>query len=209
MAVGVRPSVLNVHRLLRPVRPVLATGALIALWSGLSATQASAMDQMERDLAARLPEIHWPSGFEPKNADLFAHNAIEIEAPCAVAWSRLISAEEWPKWYPNSSDVRVQSSGRGVLNHGATFQWRTFGLDIASRVHEFEPERRLGWFGDAPGLNAYHTWLLTEGGGKCRVVNEEVVKGPAAVKLRQSDPDAMHKGHDRWNEVLKQASEKG
>ena len=29
---------------------------------------------MKDDLARRSPDIHWPAGFEPEKADLFAHN---------------------------------------------------------------------------------------------------------------------------------------
>ena len=29
---------------------------------------------MKDDLAHRSPDIHWPTGFEPEKADLFAHN---------------------------------------------------------------------------------------------------------------------------------------
>jgi len=29
---------------------------------------------MKDDLAHRSPDIHWPAGFEPERADLFAHN---------------------------------------------------------------------------------------------------------------------------------------
>jgi len=206
-AMARRPFII-IRDLHRTLPRLLTAGVLVGLWASQSLGQSSAVSQIDRDLATKSPEIHWPSGFTPTDADLFAHNEIDIEAPCAVAWSRLVNAEEWPKWYPNSKNVKVQGSGPGILNHGATFQWQTFGLDVASRVHEFEPQRRIGWFGDATGLNAYHTWLLTEAKGKCRVVNEEVVKGPGAMALRRSDPDAMHKGHDLWNEVLKQVSER-
>ncbi len=29
---------------------------------------------MKEDVARRSPDIHWPAGFEPAKADLFAHN---------------------------------------------------------------------------------------------------------------------------------------
>ena len=40
---------------------------------------------MKGDLARRSPDIHWPAGFEPEKADLFAHavlaHALEPLAP--------------------------------------------------------------------------------------------------------------------------------
>jgi hypothetical protein len=37
---------------------------------------------MKDDLAHRSPDIHWPTGFEPEKADLFAHNDLIINASC-------------------------------------------------------------------------------------------------------------------------------
>ena len=39
---------------------------------------------MKEDLANRSPDIHWPEGFTPADADLFAHNEISINAPLGV-----------------------------------------------------------------------------------------------------------------------------
>jgi hypothetical protein len=35
---------------------------------------------MKDDLSHRSPDIHWPVGFEPEKADLFAHNGLLINA---------------------------------------------------------------------------------------------------------------------------------
>ena len=192
----------NVHR--------ISSGALVAasLFGACPALAENAgPTQVERDLAARSSEIHWPQGFTPADADLFAHNEIDVSAPCAVVWSHLVNATKWPEWYPNSKDVKVVNSSSGLLTEGARFDWQTFGLNVNSRVNEFVVNARLGWFGDAPNLKAYHTWFLNPQGATCHVMNEEVVKGSAAIDLRKSDPDAMHKGHDLWNAVLKDVSE--
>jgi hypothetical protein len=186
---------------------LVAASLLFGVWASPTSAQNATPTQVDRDLAARSSEIHWPQAFTPADADLFAHNEIDVSAPCSVVWSHLVNAAKWPEWYPNSKDVKVVSSSAGILTEGAKFDWQTFGLNVSSRVHEFVVNSRLGWFGDAPGLNAYHTWFLTAGGEKCHVINEEVVKGPGAINLRKSDPDAMHKGHDLWNAVLKQVSE--
>jgi len=59
------------------------------------------------DGALRDNQIHWPKGFEPEQADLFAHNEIDIQARCEITFSNLVDAEAWPSWYPNSKDVKV------------------------------------------------------------------------------------------------------
>ena len=63
---------------------------------------------MKDDLAHRTPDIHWPTGFEPEKADLFAHNELIINASCERIWTRIIEASRWPTWYPNSRDVRSE-----------------------------------------------------------------------------------------------------
>ena len=57
-------------------------------------------------------------------------------------------------------------------------------------------------------MDAYHTFLLLKEPEGCRVVTEEVVRGPGAAEFRKKDPNAMHRGHDLWLSALKQVSEK-
>jgi uncharacterized protein YndB with AHSA1/START domain len=159
------------------------------------------------DLAHRSLEIHWPAGFSPTEADVFSHNEIVINAPRSTVWRHLVEAEKWPQWYPTSQDVHVLDGGSGVLGEGSRFDWRTFGLDLSSTVSEFVPDSRIGWYGEGPGLHAYHTWLLTDEPSGCLVVMEEVGKGPGAVKMRETDPEDLHRGHDLWNDGLKRLAE--
>jgi hypothetical protein len=37
-------------------------------------SQGDKVMSMKHDLAHRSPDIHWPAGFEPEKADLFAHS---------------------------------------------------------------------------------------------------------------------------------------
>jgi uncharacterized protein YndB with AHSA1/START domain len=159
------------------------------------------------DQAQRFEEIHWPDGFDPEEADLFAHNEIVVHASCERVFANIADAQVWPSWYPNSHNVRLLNSPDGKLHEGARFSWETFGVHIESRVHEFVPNSRVGWFGDGTGMNAYHTFLLLKTKEDCKVVTEEVVKGPGAVEFRKKQPKAMHEGHDLWLRTLKQRSE--
>jgi hypothetical protein len=97
---------------------------------------ASLAMSMKDDLANRSPDIHWPTGFEPEKADLFAHNDLIINAPCERVWTHIIEASRWPTWYPNSKDVEIQR-GDPVLRDGTVFRWTTFGLAIESKAHEY------------------------------------------------------------------------
>src|SRR5271168_4290118 len=157
--------------------------------------------------AKRYAGIHWPDGFHPEQADLFAHNEIVVHASCEKVFANIVDAQVWPSWYPNSHDVGLLNSPDGKLHGGTQFSWNTFGVHIESRVHEFVPGSRIGWFGDGTGMNAYHTFLLLKTDEGCHIVTEEVVKGPGAVEFREKQPNAMHEGHDLWLRSLKQRSE--
>jgi hypothetical protein len=163
---------------------------------------------MNGDMRARSMEIHWPPEFSPDDADLFAHHEVVINAPASTVWRHIVEAEKWPLWYPNSHNVRILNNSKGVLQEGSRFVWTTFGLAIQSRVFEFLPTSRIGWFGTGAGLDAYQTWLLIEKPRGCQVVMEKVMTGPGAIALRNMDPDALHRNHDLWNSNLKRVAER-
>ena len=195
--------------------PLLGKGRNVAISAVAISALACASPAMAQTIALtinadgahRSPDIHWPNDHTPQQADLFAHNELIIHASCAVVWKHIIAAIKWPDWYPNAQDVRISNNTSGVLRADSRFTWTTFGLPIVSSVHEFVPNSRAGWFGRSKNLDAYHTWLLLPVAKGCHVVTEEVVKGPAAIALRKSDPNAMHKGHDLWLASLKKVSE--
>jgi uncharacterized protein YndB with AHSA1/START domain len=164
---------------------------------------------MKDDLANRSHDIHWPQGFDPIRADLFSHNELLITATCERVWRHIIEATEWPEWYPNSKDVRIVGDDGTVLKEDTTFRWTTFGLPLESRISEFVPYSRIGWYGYAPGTapSFYHTWYLTPRGDACLVVTDEVGKGRDAAHLREADESLMHRGHDLWLATLKWVSE--
>ena len=109
--------------------------------------QGSSIMTMKQDLADREKDIHWPEGFNPSQADLFSHNALLINASCERIWGHIVDATKWPQWYPNSKDVRID--GGDVLKEGTVFHWSTFGLPLESKVNEFVPYTRIGWYGYA------------------------------------------------------------
>ena len=115
------------------------------------------------DGAQRSKDIHWPDGFHPEQADLFAHNEIVVHASCEKVFSDIVDAQVWPSWYPNSHNVKVLNSPDGKLHEGAGLSWDTFGVHIESQVHEFVPNSRIGWFGNGTGMNqvGHDLWLQT------------------------------------------------
>jgi uncharacterized protein YndB with AHSA1/START domain len=171
-------------------------------------TLRSSITPMKDDLANRSPNIHWPEGFSPDKADLFSHNELIINAPCERVWKHIVVATKWPEWYPNSKDIHIVD-GPPTLAAGSVFRWTTFGLPLESRINEFIPFTRVGWFGYAPGASPsfYHTWYLQAQGDGCLVVTDEVGKGKDAKHLREIDEGLMHRGHDLWLATLRWISE--
>jgi Polyketide cyclase / dehydrase and lipid transport len=179
----------------------------MAAWSHATNQAGSNVMTMKWDLVNREKDIHWPQGFEPSQADLFAHNELLINASCERIWGHIIDATKWPEWYPNAKEVKI--SGDTVLKDGTVFRWTTFGLPIESKVNELTPYTRIGWYGYALGAapSFYHTWYLKPRRDACLVVTDEVGKGKDAVHLREADEDLMHRGHDLWLATLKWVSE--
>jgi hypothetical protein len=183
----------------------------LSLFLGTTLVFAQSVDPtIKEDLATRSADIHWPSGFSPSDAALFAHNGVFIKAPCATVWQHLVRAQNWTAWYPNAQDVKISNNRSGALEPDSIFEWSTFGLPITSFVHEFVPNSRLAWFGKSSGLDAvfYHTWYLVPTSDGCQMITEEVVQGPGAIAFRDRDPSAMHRGHEAWLNGLKQVSER-
>lgn len=104
--------------------------------------------------------------------------------------------------------MKLLNSSDGRLHQDTQFSWDTFGVHIKSQVHEFVLDSRIGWFGEGADMDAYHTFLLLKAPEGCRVVTEEVVRGPVVVEFRKKDPNAMQRGHDLWLLSLRQISEK-
>jgi len=186
---------------------VLLAGSAMSM-SGNAQTPAHLGLTFNHDGAMRSDKIHWPKGFDPKGADLFAHNEIVVHAECGAIFGNLTDAESWPSWYSNSKDVKVLNTPDHKLRKNARLSWETFGFHIESRVHEFEPDSRIGWFGDSNGVHAYHTFFLEKTSEGCYVITEEVVKGPGAIQFREEQPSAMHEGPQLWLTTLKERSER-
>jgi hypothetical protein len=167
------------------------------------------MTIIDDDLIERSTAIRWPDDLDPAHADLFAHNAVVINALAKSVWAKLIAAADWPTWYSNASDVVINDPS-GQLGEDVTFSWTTFGLKIASRVGEFAPDARLSWHGTGDQLRAYHTWrLIPRSSDSTYVVMEEIGMGDGAQHLALTNPGHLHRGHDLWNISLKFAWEAG
>jgi uncharacterized protein YndB with AHSA1/START domain len=151
--------------------------------------------------------IEWPDRYQPGRVAATVSNQILIAAPTARVWSLLVCATDWPAWYPNSAEVRIEGDGTELLP-GARFAWRTFGVRVRSTVREFVPGERIAWDGRAPLLDIYHAWLIQRRpGGGSWVLTEENQNGLAARAQALLAPNRMFKGHQLWLDRLKAKAE--
>jgi uncharacterized protein YndB with AHSA1/START domain len=146
--------------------------------------------------------ITWPPRFAPERIVARVRNDIAIDAAPDLVWSYLVRASEWPAWYPNSTDVRIDGGGKDLMPDVA-FTWRTFGVTVRCRVREFMPPLRIAWEGQGVLLDIYHAWVIEARHGGCWVLTEEHQNGLAARAQALFMPRRMFRGHALWLERLK------
>ena len=151
------------------------------------------------DLQHRSKEIHWPQGFSPVEAQSFAHNEVLVHADCHQVWGHLIDVPRWPSWLILTKRAGLLD-GAPQLAKGVRFKWDIIGYQEESKVEEFVPDSRLGWYSYTPGQPPlyYHAWLLQPMPDGCRVITEEVGLGPGAAKSAKAGDTEAHRAHDLW-----------
>jgi hypothetical protein len=85
-------------RLAKPAALVAATTLATLAAAAIAAGQPQG--HMASDLATRDRDIHWPAGFEPEKADLFAHNEARLNASCDTVWRGTVRAIFWGLLWP-------------------------------------------------------------------------------------------------------------
>jgi hypothetical protein len=140
----------------------------------------------------------WPAGLAPDSAAVFAHNERVLDTPAERAWRWLVHARDWPRWYANARDVRIDGGG-DQLYLGARFRWVTFGTRLQSEVVVFQEPTRLGWTWWCRGAYGHHGWeLLAHQPRGVRVVTEETQRGSRAVRLAMPLHLALTLAHRHW-----------
>jgi hypothetical protein len=96
-------------------------------------------DIVSRDRDQRSPDINWPTALSLRWSEVFAHNQIEINAPCATVWNHLVQAQRWPQWCAFAGKVKIMD-GSAILQKNTRFRWS--GLDL--------PQDEIAVFQHAP-----------------------------------------------------------
>ena len=154
-------------------------------------------------------KILWPSRYDPASCPVHVRNELAMASNPEAVWAWLIRAQLWPKWYPNSANVKFLSGQPPDLALGTRFRWRTFGVTLESTVQEFVPFERLAWDAHGSGLDAYHAWLILKTSQGCEVITEETQRGLLPRLLKLLAPKRMENQHQIWLERLRDNAGKG
>jgi len=138
------------------------------------------------------------------NAPVKCSKKIIINAPIETVWKTLTNIDNWEHWQKEISNTELN----GELKVGSTFQWKTGGAKINSKLHTVKPLEQFGWTGNSFGMTAIHNWAISETNGQTNVLVEESMEGFLAKLLTKTFNKNLEKGMQKWLELLKEECEK-
>ncbi|WP_327674598.1 SRPBCC family protein [Kitasatospora sp. NBC_00458] len=139
-------------------------------------------------------------------APVIVRLATTVDAPAATLWAVHTDVEAWPQWNPDVESVRRDGPLDGP---GASFTWRTHGLEITSTVRELVPGARIVWGGPANGIEGVHVWAFDEtGDGRVTVRTEESWSGAPVAAMPEVMEQALRESLERWLGHLKAEAER-
>ncbi|KDN81671.1 SRPBCC family protein [Kitasatospora cheerisanensis] len=139
-----------------------------------------------------------------ENAPVVVRLSTEIDAPLETVWALHTAIGDWPVWNTDVDQARLD----GPLAEGASFTWRTHGLDITSTVQELVPGARIVWGGPANGIDGIHVWTFERSGGRVTVRTEESWSGEAVTAAADQLGEALRGSLEDWLRCLKNRAEK-
>lgn len=104
-----------------------------------------------------------------RSAPVQVREEIRIDAPIAVVFALHTDVAAWISWRTDIDSAAMTEP----FAPGATFEWSTAGLDIASTIAEVDAPHRTVWGGPANGIDGVHVWSFVADGAGTRVVTEE------------------------------------
>lgn len=158
-----------------------------------------------------LDHVIYPPQYDPRISPIYALNEIDVNAPAEVVWQLLVDAENWSRYFPAESQVKILS-GEPELVLGTQWTRVTIGFPMHLLVTECVPARRISWSttvdGDETGSTAFHGWVVTPTDSGCHVLSEETQQGPWFLEqLGHKHPGGLYSYHQDWVEALARAAE--
>jgi len=132
-------------------------------------------------------------------APAFARKEILIHAPVEKVWQLQTDIDNWKMWQPDITSAKLE----GALAVGTNFCWKAKGLNITSRLHTVEPDRRIGWTGTSLGMSAIHNWTFEARGNDTLAITEESLSGWLTRLMVLLDPCFLEKSLEASLNILK------
>lgn len=137
------------------------------------------------------------------NAPYAVRKEIVMNAPIEKVWQTLTDIDRWPQWQEAVSNAKIESS----LIPGGIFRWNSGGMNLVSTLKLVEPQRSIGWTGEAMGTHAVHVWHFENVAGGTKVVTEESLSGWLPRLLRVFMPRFLDNSLTKTLDDLRKASE--
>lgn len=137
-------------------------------------------------------------------AVLVARSETLINAPIDTVWALQTDINRWHEWQPDVVSARLE----GDLTTGTIFRWKAAGLNITSTLQIVELKKRIGWTGNALGLQAIHLWEFKAQDNSTWVATEESLSGVMARLLKLFDKKFLEKSLEKSLATLKATAEK-
>ncbi|MFD3946592.1 SRPBCC family protein [Streptomyces sp. NPDC058579] len=138
-----------------------------------------------------------------ETAPVVARLSTVIDAPLETVWALHTGIDTWANW---NTDID-QATLNGPLTPGASFTWKTHGLDITSTVRELIPGERIVWGGPANGITGIHVWTFAQTGDQVTVRTEESWSGAPVDAAPEELGRALHQSLQSWLAALKSQAE--
>ncbi len=138
-----------------------------------------------------------------ENAPVITRDEILVAAPLEKVWETHTDINGWSDWNKDIS----HSNLREPLAVGATFQWETAGMKIASTIGEILPHKKIGWSGETNGIMGIHVWHFADENGATRVRTEESWSGEPVAAQIDATQKALDQSLRSWLESLKSEAE--
>ena len=143
--------------------------------------------------------IAWPDDMEPSRSPVHVTNEREVAASADTIWSLLIDHTSWGRFYPGVKHVELLGE-ETLLRPNARFETNLAGQDVSAIVEEYEPNRRIAWYGGPKASKeavAYHAWIITPTLTGTHLWTEETMQGPLWIELARQAPDIFWRTHEQ------------
>lgn len=147
---------------------------------------------------ATLYTEHAMNGRIDERAAIRASGEISINAPIEQVWSVLVDLPSWPRFDPNFSDVRLEST----VSVGAKASFKIKGFPIQGMFAIVQPNQELTWVGKSLWTKAIDRHVVEAiASNVTRLSIEESLSGIFVPLLFSSA--RLEKQHQEWLRTMK------